>query len=99
MSSIFEYISYGALIKLIVCLSLDGVEYVISILLTPFVGDIFDVVGLVTSLYMFGWIGLFSALELVPGLDFLPINVTTWLIWMVSRRWEDIVGAMRYAPP
>ena len=99
MSSIFEYLSYGEFIRLIICLTIDGVEYLVPILLTFFVGDLFDVVGLVTSLYMFRWIGLFSALELVPGLDLLPINVITWLIWVVSRRWEDIMGAMRYAPP
>ena len=95
MSSIFEYISYGELIKLIVCLILDGAEYVISILLTPFVGDIFDIVGIVTSLYMFRWIGLISILELIPGLDILPINSITWLIWVISRRLEDITGVMR----
>ncbi|MFH0748716.1 MAG: hypothetical protein V1915_02195 [Candidatus Bathyarchaeota archaeon] len=53
MSSIFEHLSYGELIRLIVCLSLDGVEYLIPLFLTPFVGDIFDVVGLATSLSMF----------------------------------------------
>ena len=96
MSSIFEFLSYGELIRLIICLSIDGVEYIIPILLTPFVGDIYDGVGLVTSLYMFGLIGLFSALELIPGLDILPINIITWLIWMVSRRREDIMDAMSH---
>ena len=93
MPSIFEYISYGELIRLIVCVSLDLVEYFIPFLLTPFVGDIFDIIGLVTCLYMFRWIGLFSALELVPGLDSLPINVLTWVIWVLSRRWENIKNA------
>lgn len=94
MSSIFRYLSYGEFIRFIVCLSLDGIEYFLPFLLTPFIGDIYDVVGLVTSLYMFRWIGLFSALELVPGLDILPINIITWLIWMVSRRRDDIMNAM-----
>ena len=96
MASIFEYISYGEFIRLIVCVSLDGVEYVIPYLLTPFVGDIFDVVGLVTCLYMFRWVGIFSTLELIPGLDPLPINVLTWVIWILSRRRGDIENALRY---
>jgi len=94
MSSIFEYVSYGELIRLIICLTIDGVEYLIPILLTPFVGDLYDIVGLVTSIYMFGWIGLLSALDLIPGLDILPINTITWLVWMISRRWRDISGVV-----
>ena len=61
---VFKYISYGELIRLIVCLTLDGVEYVIPFLLTPFVGDIYDMVALVISLYMFGWFGLISYLDI-----------------------------------
>ena len=95
MSSIFEYISYRELIWLIVCLTLDSIEYFIPLFLTPFVGDIFDVIGLVLSLYMFGRIGILSALELVPALDLIPINVITWLIWVLSRRWGGIQDAMR----
>jgi len=79
-----------------VCLTLDGVEYVIPILLTPFVGDIYDVVALVISLYLFGWFGLISALDLVPYLDILPVNTIAWLVWALSRRWGDIQDAMRY---
>lgn len=90
MGSIFEYISYGEFIRLIVCLTIDGIEYIIPMLLTPFVGDIYDMVGLVVSLYMFGWIGLISALDLVPGLDILPITTITWFIWVVSRRRKDM---------
>jgi hypothetical protein len=84
--SIFEYISYGELIRLIICLVIDGIEYFIPILLTPLVGDIYDIIGLATSFYMFGWIGLFSALDLIPGLDILPINTITWLIWLINKR-------------
>ena len=92
--SIFEYISYGEFIRLVVCLSIDLVEYVIPFLLTPFAGDLYDIVGLAASLYMFGWIGLVSALDLVPGLDLLPMNTITWAIWVLSRHWKDIQGAM-----
>ena len=90
MSSIFEYLSYGEFTRLVVCLSLDLVEYVIPILLTPFVGDLFDIIGLSIALYLFGWMGLLDILELIPGLDFLPINFFTWVIWMFTRRWGTI---------
>ncbi len=92
--SVFQYISYGEFMRLVTCLSFDAVEYVVPVLLTPFVGDLFDIIGLATSLYMFGWIGLASALELIPGLDLLPINTLTWLLWVISRRWGEIRDAM-----
>jgi len=96
MGWIFEYISYGEFVRLIVCLTIDGIEYIIPILLTPLVGDIYDVAALITSIFMFGWIGLFSALDLIPGLDILPINTITWLIWVISRRRDDISRMLRY---
>ncbi|UCH37096.1 MAG: hypothetical protein JSV76_05250 [Candidatus Bathyarchaeota archaeon] len=95
MASIFEFISYGEFTRLVVCLTLDIVEYFLPFLLTPFVGDIFDVVGLVSSLFMFRWIGLFALLELVPGFDPLPINVLTWLIWVLNRRRGDLRYLMK----
>ena len=99
MASIFRYVSYGELIRLIIVLTIDGIEYIIPILLTPFVGDIYDVVGLVIALYIFGWVGLFSALELVPALDILPINTVTWVIWIISRRLKDIKNAHDRSKP
>jgi hypothetical protein len=95
MASIFEFISYGEFTRLVVCLTLDIVEYLLPFLLTPFVGDIFDVVGLVSSLFMFRWIGLIALLELVPGFDTLPINVLTWLIWVLNRRRGDLRYLMK----
>lgn len=94
--SIFEYISYGEFIRLVVSLSFDVVEYIIPSLMTPFVGDIFDIVGLASSIYMFSWIGLFAALELIPWFDIIPINTITWLLWVVSKRWDNIANAMRW---
>lgn len=94
--SIFEYISYGEFIRLIVCVAIDGVEYLVPILLAPIVGTIYSFVGLVTALVMFGWVGLIAALDLVPGLDILPMNTITWLVWVLSKRWKNIEGAMRY---
>ena len=98
MTSLFSYIAYGEFIRLIICAVIDSVEYVIPILLSPFVGDIYDVVGLVSSIYMFGWVGLFSTLDLIPGLDILPINTITWMIWMISKRRKDFKKVFRYGP-
>ena len=92
MFSIFKFLSYGEFIRLIVCSTIDGVEYIIPVLLTPLAGDIFDIVGVIFALYMFGWTGLFSGLELVPGLDIIPINVINWIIWMIIRRNKDFTG-------
>ena len=94
--SIFEYISYGEFVKLVVCVSFDVVEYIIPVLMTPFVGDVFDVVGLAASVYMFKWIGLFAVLELVPWFDILPINIITWIIWVLSKRGKELAGAMNW---
>jgi len=90
MSSIFEYISYGEFIRLVVCLSIDVVEYVIPVLMLPLIGDLVDIVGLATSLYLFRLVGLIALLELVPGLDILPINTIAWFIWLISRRQGEV---------
>ena len=90
MASIFEFISYGEFVRFIICLSLDVIEFIIPFLLTPFVGDLFDIIGLTACVFMFRWVGLFALLELVPGLDPIPINLITWLIWVFNKRWKDL---------
>ena len=89
MAWILSFMTYGEFIKLIVCVSLDVVEYVIPFLLQPLIGDLLDIVGLITCIYMFRWLGLFAVLELVPGLDMLPINIFNWIIWFVINHKED----------
>lgn len=96
MAWILSVMTYGEFVKLVACVSLDAVEFVIPFLLQPIIGDMLDIIGLATCIYLFRWIGLFAVLELVPGLDLLPINVLTWVFWFVIKHREDFnYGFMR----
>jgi len=77
------------LIGLVLCVSLDVIEYILRILILPVVGDIMDVAGIVSCIYLFRWIGILTLLELVPGADILPIYIITWLIWYFTKKWEE----------
>jgi len=77
------------LMGLVVCVALDVVEYILSILLLPLVGDIIDLGGIIFSLYYFKWIGLLTLLELVPGGDLLPLYIIAWLAWYSLRKLEE----------
>lgn len=81
----FKYLSYGEFKRLLICLCLDSVEYVLLFLMPP-LGEIFGVAALITSLLMFGWIGLLSGLDMVPFADILPINTITWFVWILRNR-------------
>ena len=89
MAWILSIMTYSEFVKLITCISLDVVEYVIPFLLQPIIGDLLDIIGVATCIYLFRWVGLFAVLELVPGLDFLPINVFTWIIWYMLNHRDD----------
>jgi hypothetical protein len=89
MAWILSIMTYSEFMKLVTCLFLDGVEYVIPFLLQPLIGDLLDIIGIATCLYFFRWVGLIAVLELVPGFDILPINVCTWIIWFVINHRED----------
>lgn len=69
-----------------ICILLDISEYIAAMLLLPLFGDIFDLAGILGCFLMFQWIGLFSILELVPGLDILPIFIITWIIWYLTKK-------------
>ena len=85
--------SFGEFTKLIFCLSLDIVEYLIPVFLLPsLVGDIFDGIAFLCCIYLFKWIGLISALDLVPGLDILPINTVTWIVWFILKRQKEFIS-------
>lgn len=71
---------------LFVCLSLDFVEYLVPPLMAPLVGDLLDLAGVIFCVVFFGWIGSISLLELIPGLDALPLFTVTWLVWYVLKR-------------
>jgi hypothetical protein len=36
--------------------------------------------------FFFKWIGAITFLELIPGLDSLPIFTFAWLIWYLKKR-------------
>ena len=74
------------LLSLILCIVLDISEYMAAILMMPIIGDILDIVGIVTCLLMFHWIGAISLFELVPGADVLPIFIITWLVWYFVKK-------------
>jgi len=92
--SIFKYVSYGEFVRLVVCLSIDVVEYIIPVLMLPLIGDLFDIVGVATSIYLFREVGLLSLLELVPGLDILPMNTITWFVWLILKRQREAVEGL-----
>ncbi|MCK4318387.1 hypothetical protein KAV46_06340 [Candidatus Bathyarchaeota archaeon] len=71
---------------LLVCLCLDLLEFVAPILLTPVLGDILDLAGFLFCAVYFNVVGAISLLELVPGLDVVPIFSLTWLTWYLLRR-------------
>ena len=74
------------LLFLSVCIILDVSEYMLAILLLPLFGDFLDLAGIVASFLMFGWVGLFALVELVPGADILPIFIITWVIWYLTKK-------------
>lgn len=89
MAWILSIMTYSEFLKLVVCLSLDGIEYIVPFLLQPIIGDTLDIIGLVTCLYFFRWLGLLAVLELIPGFDILPINTLAWLLWFIITHRED----------
>ena len=80
--------------RLVISVSIDIIEYVIPILLLPLIGDLFDVVAIAVSLYLYRWIGLISILELVPGLDLLPTNTLTWFAWFIIKRQKELTDRL-----
>jgi hypothetical protein len=77
---------WDEVITLVVCISLDLIEYFFPMLMIPVSGDLVDIIGLSFCIFFFNWIGLVSILELIPGLDMLPIFTSTWLIWYFLKR-------------
>jgi len=92
--SIFEFISYGEFTRLVVSLSIDVIEYIIPVLMLPLIGDLIDIVGVATAIYLYREVGLLALLELVPGLDFLPMNTVAWLVWLLLKRQREAVEGL-----
>lgn len=79
-------LNWDELMTLIICVSLDLVEYLVPMLMAPFAGDILDFAGVVFCVIYFGWLGFLAILELIPGLDTLPSFTITWLFWYILKR-------------
>lgn len=77
--------------RLVICVMLDLVEFAFPILLSPFVGDILDVLGFGVGILMFGWIGCLAIFELVPFADYFPIFFIMWVIWYYRKKRKERV--------
>jgi hypothetical protein len=73
-------------LTLAVCVSLDLVEYLFPLLMMPVAGDPLDLLGITLSVFFFKWIGVITFLELIPGLDTLPIFTCAWFLWYLMKR-------------
>lgn len=88
----YVLISADVLVRLLVAVAIDMVEYAAAILLFPVVGDIFDIVGTMACVLMFGWIGFLSVIEFVPYLDILPTCTITFLVWYYLKKKEEEIS-------
>ncbi|MBS7652038.1 MAG: hypothetical protein QXD04_06310 [Candidatus Bathyarchaeia archaeon] len=85
-------LSWEELATLIFCLMMDFVEYLYPIFLTPLLGDLLDLLGIASSFILFGWLGLITMLEVIPGFDILPLFTITWLCWYVSKKRKEKIS-------
>jgi hypothetical protein len=86
-------LTWEELATLMLCLTLDFVEYLFPPLLAPLIGDILDLMGIALSFILFGWLGLITLLEVIPGFDILPLFTITWLIWYISKKRREKISA------
>ena len=82
----FLRLSWDELLYLLLCIGIDLIDYIFPIFMTPLVGDVFDLTGVVFSVLFIGKLGFLTLPELIPGLDVLPVFSTTWLIWYSRKR-------------
>jgi len=94
MGSILTVLSYSEFVRLVISLSIDVVEYIVPVLMLPLIGDLFDIVGVATSIYLFREAGLLALLELVPGLDILPMNTIAWFVWLILKRQREAIEGL-----
>jgi len=79
-------VSWEELTTLAVCLALDLLELAAPTLLSPLLGDLLDFTGLIFAAIYFNWFAAISLLELLPGLDPVPLFTLTWIAWYTHRR-------------
>jgi hypothetical protein len=76
-------------VRLIICVLFDVAEYVVPVLLAPFLGDVLDIVGIGVGILLFRWVGLMSILEFLPFVDIFPIFILTWITWFYLKKKEE----------
>ncbi|HUS77732.1 MAG TPA: hypothetical protein VM050_03615 [Patescibacteria group bacterium] len=81
--------NWDELAALLICLSLDLLEYVVPVLMAPFIGDVVDLFGVASCVFFFNWMGFLALFELLPGFDVIPVFTLTWLIWYLFKRRSD----------
>ena len=79
-----QLLTWEEMMTLAVCLSIDFLEYLIPLMMTPIIGDMVDLVGIVFTLIYFSWYGALPMLELIPGFDILPLYTITWITWYLQ---------------
>ena len=79
-----KWLTWDEMMTLVVCLSLDLLEYLIPMMMTPIYGDMVDLVGIVFAFIFFNWYGIIPMIELIPGFDILPLYTITWITWYLQ---------------
>ena len=69
---------------LAVCLALDLLDYLVPFMAAPLYGDVLDFAGIAFCILFFNWMGSITILEIIPGMDILPIYSITWLTWYLN---------------
>jgi len=69
---------------LTVCLALDLLDLIVPFMSTPIYGDILDFSGIAFCVLFFNWIGAITILEIIPGLDVVPLYTISWLTWYLN---------------
>ena len=80
-SSIFTWEDISTLA---VCLALDLLDYLVPFMTAPIYGDILDFTGIAFCILFFNWVGAITILEIIPGLDIIPVYSITWLTWYIN---------------
>lgn len=79
-----SHFTWEELSTLAICLALDLLDYLVPFLVTPIYGDILDFAGIVFCVLYFNWIGALTFLEIIPGLDIIPIYSISWFTWYLN---------------
>ncbi len=82
-------LAWEAFTTLMLCLGLDFIEFLVPPLMAPVIGDILDLVGVVFCVFFFRVPGFITLLELIPGVDVLPIFTVAWLVWYLTKKRRD----------